>query len=58
VTGKDLKDLGYSPGPVYREILDKVLDARLNVEVTDRQSEFEWIRRKFPLKGRTASRTD
>lgn len=58
VTGKDLKDFGYSPGPVYREILDKVLDARLNGEVTDRQSEIEWIRRKFPLKGRPASRTD
>jgi tRNA nucleotidyltransferase (CCA-adding enzyme) len=58
VTGRDLKDLGYPPGPVYREILDKSLDARLNGDVSDRQSEIEWILRKFPLKSRAASRAD
>lgn len=47
VTGRDLKALGFAPGPLYREILDRVLDARLNGEVSDRQSETEWILRKF-----------
>jgi tRNA nucleotidyltransferase (CCA-adding enzyme) len=47
VTGRDLKALGFSPGPLYREILDRVLEARLNGEVSDRQSEMEWILRKF-----------
>ncbi len=48
VTGKDLEAMGYSPGPRYREILDKVMDAKLNGLVTDLETEKEWILRHFP----------
>jgi tRNA nucleotidyltransferase (CCA-adding enzyme) len=48
VTGKDLAEMGYEPGPQYREILEKVMDARLNGLVTDRDTEKEWIVRHFP----------
>ena len=49
VTGKDLSEMGYEPGPHYKEILEKVMDARLNGLVTDRDTEREWIVRHFPL---------
>jgi tRNA nucleotidyltransferase (CCA-adding enzyme) len=56
VTGKDLAEMGYQPGPQYREILEKVMDARLNGLVTDRDTEKEWIVQNFPPKqGRPGS---
>jgi len=48
VTGEDLAEMGYTPGPQYREILEKVMDARLDGLVTDRDTEREWIVRHFP----------
>lgn len=33
LSGSDLKSLGLRPGPVYRTILDRLLDARLNGEI-------------------------
>ncbi len=48
VTGADLQEMGYKPGPRYKEILEKVMDAKLNGHVTDRTTEKEWIMRHFP----------
>ena len=48
MTGEDLAEMGYPPGPQYREILEKVMDARLDGLVTDRNTEREWIVRHFP----------
>ena len=48
VTGEDLLEMGYRPGPQYKEILDKVMDARLNGLVTDRNTERQWILRHYP----------
>ncbi|HEX9023663.1 MAG TPA: CBS domain-containing protein, partial [Geobacteraceae bacterium] len=39
INGRDLAKLGLSPGPRYREILDLVLDARLNNLVQSREEE-------------------
>lgn len=36
VTGDDLLELGYEPGPKYRPVLQAVLDAQLDGELTDR----------------------
>ena len=33
LTGSDLKAMGLNPGPLYKKILDRLLDARLNGEV-------------------------
>ncbi len=48
LTGRDLLEMGYPPGPRYREILDGVMMARLNGTVLDRETEREWVRRHFP----------
>jgi tRNA nucleotidyltransferase (CCA-adding enzyme) len=39
LTGEDLKKLGLKPGPLYRKILDRLLDARLNGEVKSETDE-------------------
>lgn len=36
VTGHDLRDLGIPPGPIYREILDRVRDAQLDRAIETR----------------------
>ena len=45
--GRDLKDLGLPTGPIYREILDRLLDAKLNGEVGNRQDELAFIERYY-----------
>jgi tRNA nucleotidyltransferase (CCA-adding enzyme) len=42
--GQDLKAMGVPPGPVYREVLQAVLDARLNGRVHTREEELELAR--------------
>jgi tRNA nucleotidyltransferase (CCA-adding enzyme) len=39
LTGEDLKKMGLKPGPLYRKILDRLLDARLNGEVQSEADE-------------------
>jgi tRNA nucleotidyltransferase (CCA-adding enzyme) len=39
LTGADLKAMGLKPGPQFRQILDRLLDARLNGEVHTEQDE-------------------
>ncbi|MCE5242961.1 MAG: CBS domain-containing protein [Syntrophobacteraceae bacterium] len=48
VKGRDLKSLGLPPGPVYRKLLDELLDARLNGIVKDRQEEFTYLKTRYP----------
>ena len=43
VTGKDLQDLGLKPGPVYREVLDAVLHAKLNGQLKSKTDEIEFV---------------
>jgi tRNA nucleotidyltransferase (CCA-adding enzyme) len=45
--GNDLKEMGLEPGPMYRKILDSLLDARLNGLVTTRQDEKEFVLHHF-----------
>ena len=42
--GDDLKQLGANPGPIYREVFQAVLDARLNGLVKTREQEIEFAR--------------
>lgn len=44
LTGEDLRNLGYKPGAQYRQILDDLLAATLDGEVTDRSSAEEFLR--------------
>ena len=45
VSGDDLYNLGVLPGPKYQKILNKVLAARLNGKVSNRQDELALIRK-------------
>ena len=44
ISGKDLQQLGLTPGPIYREILHKVLDAKLNGRLRSREEELAFAR--------------
>lgn len=41
--GRDLKAMGIPPGPIYRVILDELLDARLNGRLKNRQEELDYL---------------
>jgi poly(A) polymerase len=51
LTGNDLSQMGYIPGPLFREILGAVEDAQLEGLVATKQEAEELVRRKFALKG-------
>ena len=47
LTGHDLETMGFQPGPVYREILDALLYARLDGRVVSVEDEREFVQKKF-----------
>lgn len=49
LTGHDLKKMGYKPGPVFNKILQRVLEARLDGEVKDKEDEKALVKKEFPL---------
>ncbi|WP_373498121.1 CBS domain-containing protein [Desulfococcus sp.] len=44
IGGKDLQRIGVKPGPVYREILDATLNAKLNGRIKTRSDELNFAR--------------
>lgn len=55
LTGHDLKEAGYTPGPVFKEILGIVEDLHLDGELDDRENAMELVRERFPLATRPES---
>jgi len=49
LTGKDLKAMGYTPGPLFKKILTALLDARLEGKVKNRAEEIEFVKNKFKI---------
>ncbi|MFC1608168.1 CCA tRNA nucleotidyltransferase [Candidatus Latescibacterota bacterium] len=47
LTGKDLVTLGYSPGPVFGEVLNALHDCQLEGEVKTREEAIDFVRRMF-----------
>ena len=45
LSGKDLIKLGLKPGPIFKEVLQAVLDAKLNGKLKTRQDEFKYARK-------------
>lgn len=45
IGGRELLDAGLKPGPVFRHILDALLDAKLNGDIETRQEELEFVQR-------------
>ncbi len=44
VNGKDIREMGFQPGPMYRRALDAVWRARLDGLVNTREEEIEYLR--------------
>jgi len=53
VTGDDLLDAGYSPDPLFREILTAVEDAQLDGRLEDSEDAMRFVRENFPQSSRT-----
>ena len=51
--GKDLKDMGIAPGPVYRRILNQLLDGQLNGELSSREEEVAFVQQHFLQAGQS-----
>jgi tRNA nucleotidyltransferase (CCA-adding enzyme) len=48
--GKDLKKMGFVPGPIYAEILQAVLRARLEGKISSRQEEIGFVLKRYDLR--------
>jgi poly(A) polymerase len=49
ITGRDLIEAGYEPGPRFKEVLEAVEDAQLEGRLASREAAMEYVRREFPL---------
>jgi len=47
ITGRDLIEAGYDPGPRFAEILGAVEDAQLEGRLTSREAAMDYVRREF-----------
>lgn len=47
LTGEDLKELGYQPGPLYKQMMRAIEDAQLNGTIRNREEALELIRNEF-----------
>jgi tRNA nucleotidyltransferase (CCA-adding enzyme) len=50
IQGVDLKKMGYKSGPIYKTILNHLLEAKLDGEVETRADEMKFIKKHYPLK--------
>ncbi len=50
LTGTDLSEMGYIPGPLFSEILRAVEDAQLEGHIASKEEAEEFVRKKFALK--------
>jgi poly(A) polymerase len=48
LNGDDLQQMGYQPGPRFREILSAVEDAQLEGNISSREQAEDLVRREFP----------
>jgi tRNA nucleotidyltransferase (CCA-adding enzyme) len=49
LNGNYLKEIGFTPGPIFRKILDSLLDARLNGEVETLHDEVEFVQKNWKV---------
>ncbi len=50
LTGTDLSEMGYIPGPVFSEILRAVEDAQLEGQISTKEEAQEFVQKRFGLK--------
>ncbi|HEY5647955.1 MAG TPA: CCA tRNA nucleotidyltransferase, partial [Nitrospiria bacterium] len=51
LTGDELIARGYSPGPLFSEILRGVEDAQLEGTIETPEQAIKWVEKAYPLKG-------
>ncbi|HSC35619.1 MAG TPA: CCA tRNA nucleotidyltransferase [Thermodesulfobacteriota bacterium] len=49
IGGRELIEMGYTPGPLFKEILNLVEEAQLEGEITNRSEALELVSRKYPI---------
>jgi poly(A) polymerase len=49
LTGKDLIESGYEPGPLFKEILEAVEDAQLEGELQTSGEAMQFVRERYPI---------
>ncbi len=49
ITGRDLIEAGYEPGPRFKEVLSAVEDAQLEGRLASHDAAMEYVRREFPV---------
>jgi tRNA nucleotidyltransferase (CCA-adding enzyme) len=47
LTGKDLKLMGFRPGPLYKEIFEALMEARLNDRISTKEDEIKFVKETF-----------
>lgn len=52
ITGHDLKDLGIRPGPHFKEVLHKVLCAKLDNKLSQKREELSFLKQQLGMKGK------
>ena len=52
LSGRDIRDLGYKPGPVFTKIFDALRQARWEGKLRTREEEIRFLTQSFPLHGR------
>jgi hypothetical protein len=45
ITGKDLIEWGHTPGPLFKEIIDRIKEEQWSGAITTREEALAWIRR-------------
>jgi len=55
LTGNNLKEMGFQPGPLFSTILSMLRDARLNGEAASAEDEMRLIRTTYPVTDKTAT---
>ena len=48
ITGRDLIEAGYQPGPRFKEVLTAVEDAQLEGRLTSREAAMKYVQHEFP----------
>jgi poly(A) polymerase len=49
--GRDLIEMGFTPGPMFQRILKQVEEAQLGGELRDREQAREWVNRNYGIRG-------
>jgi len=56
ITGKDIKKAGIQPGPIYSTLLNRLLYAKLDGEVNNKEDEIEYIKKYLIEKERNLTK--